>query len=440
VKALARLDHRHVIRYFNAWLEIDEVLVTDDKLESNGDQQARFDTVKKSTKRPKIKEVREGESGNTSSLSSSPEVPPSLLSSYNLRTSMSAIDLKSTYFEDTLDSVAGEYSEECENQNQCLDLIPYNMPQHKFQRSLQTELSARFLKPTLDRTYDESVVEESFDFGHNTYEAKPVSTENHHVLSTQSKQQLVPKCVFSLFVRMQLCTKMTLQQWIEKPDRVIDLDDNLKIFKQIVLGLKHIHDMNIIHRDIKPSNIFLSHDGDFKIGDLGLAKDMTLLSYNPGSVLKNSLHTTNIGTATYAAPEQSAEKQTAYTNKVDIYSLGLILFEMFNQFASYHERAKTLNELRTFQMLPQVFETHWSAALCNLIKSMVSSKPEERLSCDEILGHPIMNRKIKASDAVLQLKEKLEEMAGENKRLLDIIKKQQEEIEVLKKLAQAGNG
>jgi hypothetical protein len=65
VKALARLDHRHVIRYFNAWLEIDEVLVTDDKLESNGDQQARFDTVKKSTKRPKIKEVREGESGNS---------------------------------------------------------------------------------------------------------------------------------------------------------------------------------------------------------------------------------------------------------------------------------------------------------------------------------------------------------------------------------------
>ena len=68
-----------------------------------------------------------------------------------------------------------------------------------------------------------------------------------------------------------------------------------------MLGLKHIHEMNIIHRDIKPSNIFLSHDGDFKIGDLGLAKDMTLTPYHSGSGLKNSLHTTNIGTATYAA-------------------------------------------------------------------------------------------------------------------------------------------
>lgn len=113
---------------------------------------------------------------------------------------------------------------------------------------------------------------------------------------------------------------------------------------------------------------------------------------------------------------------------------------MFNQFASYHERAKTLNELRSFQMLPQVFETQWPAALCNLVKSMVSAKPEERLSCDEILGHPIMNRKIKASDVVLQLKEKLDEMAEENSRLRDIVKKQQEEIEQLKKLAQAGNG
>lgn len=129
---------------------------------------------------------------------------------------MSAIDLKSPYFEDTLDSITEEYTDEslCENpQSQCLDLIPFNLPQHKFQRSLQTELSARFLKkPTLDRTYDEAIVEESFDFGHNSCEAKPTSAENHHVLSTQSKQQLVPKCVFSLYVRMQLCTKMTLQQ------------------------------------------------------------------------------------------------------------------------------------------------------------------------------------------------------------------------------------
>ncbi len=113
---------------------------------------------------------------------------------------------------------------------------------------------------------------------------------------------------------------------------------------------------------------------------------------------------------------------------------------MFQQFASYHERAKTLNELRSFQLLPQVFETQWPAALCNLIKCMVSSKPEERLSCDEILGHPIMNRKVKASDAVLQLKEKLDEMTLENKRLLDIIQKQQEQIEELKRIAQNGKG
>ena len=136
-------------------------------------------------------------------------------------------------------------------------------------------------------------------------------------------------------------------------------------------------------------------------------------------------------------PEQSSVKQTAYTNAVDIYSLGLILFEMFQHFASYHERAKTLNELRNLQLLPQMFERQWPAALSNLIKSMVSLRPEERLSCEEIMAHPIMNRKVK-SDAILQLK--FDELRLENQRLLEIIEKQREQIEKLKVLAQAGDG
>ncbi len=143
-----------------------------------------------------------------SSLSSSPEVPSGLLS---LRSSMS-VDLKLPHFDDTLSSVTGEY-EACHNYNECLDMVPYNAYQHNFQQSLQSELSARFLnRPPLDRTLYDSVVEESFDFGHDTYDNYSAGDENHHVLSTRSKQQSVPKCVFSLYVRMQLCTKMTLQQ------------------------------------------------------------------------------------------------------------------------------------------------------------------------------------------------------------------------------------
>jgi hypothetical protein len=71
VKALARLDHRHVIRYFNAWLEIDEVLVSDEQVDSTREHQqadlGQFDALRKNSKkkRPKIKEVKEGESGGS---------------------------------------------------------------------------------------------------------------------------------------------------------------------------------------------------------------------------------------------------------------------------------------------------------------------------------------------------------------------------------------
>ena len=65
VKALARLDHRHMIRYYNAWLEIDDLFVSDDQWEANSDQQEGLDSLKKSIKRPKIKEVKEGEHDNS---------------------------------------------------------------------------------------------------------------------------------------------------------------------------------------------------------------------------------------------------------------------------------------------------------------------------------------------------------------------------------------
>jgi len=65
VKALARLDHHHMIRYYNAWLEIDDLFVSDDQWEANSDQQEGLDSLKKSIKRPKIKEVKEGEHDNS---------------------------------------------------------------------------------------------------------------------------------------------------------------------------------------------------------------------------------------------------------------------------------------------------------------------------------------------------------------------------------------
>ena len=89
-----------------------------------------------------------------------------------------------------------------------------------------------------------------------------------------------------------------------------------KIFKQIVIGLKSLHDNKIIHRDLKSANIFLDKNGICKIGDMNVSK-----------VIKNSiLNNTQTGTPYYASPEIWNDKP--YNFKTDIWSLGCILYEI----------------------------------------------------------------------------------------------------------------
>jgi hypothetical protein len=86
--------------------------------------------------------------------------------------------------------------------------------------------------------------------------------------------------------------------------------------REIGKGLGYLHDRGIVHRDLKPGNIFYE-DGYVKIGDYGLSKFI--------SVSQHSVQTASVGTVHYMAPEVGSGN---YGRGVDIYALGVMLYEM----------------------------------------------------------------------------------------------------------------
>ncbi|XP_072324294.1 interferon-induced, double-stranded RNA-activated protein kinase-like isoform X2 [Scyliorhinus torazame] len=153
-------------------------------------------------------------------------------------------------------------------------------------------------------------------------------------IDTSSSREMKYLCI-----QMELCKK-TLKEWLKNID-MNEVDRNrLQIVCQISGGLVYIHSQNYIHRDLKPANIFFALDEKIKIGDFGLVTSWK----REGSDRFN--RSPDTGTRLYMAPEQMSEK---YNHKVDIYSLGLILFELMSPiltFGTNHEKQKIWTEAK----------------------------------------------------------------------------------------------
>jgi len=91
------------------------------------------------------------------------------------------------------------------------------------------------------------------------------------------------------------------------------------LFPQILLALQHVHKAGFVHRDIKPSNFMLSTDGTIKLADFGIAKDKNVAAFTETG--------TQMGTPMYMSPEQIKSTRDV-DHRSDIYSLGVVLYEM----------------------------------------------------------------------------------------------------------------
>lgn len=174
---------------------------------------------------------------------------------------------------------------------------------------------------------------------------------------------------------MELCDN-TLEKYINDRD-TINIEDNVNIFRQICEGINYIHQNNFIHRDIKPGNIFFKNN-IVKIGDFGLVKK----NYNQDNkaiINKKSKHSLDIGTKTYASPEQI--NNTFYTHKTDIYSLGIILLELSYCFRTIMEKIDIFKQARN-GIYPQEIPNNTQIFLKNLI----NDDPNLRLELKTILN------------------------------------------------------
>ncbi|XBI41198.1 hypothetical protein VPH35_125686 [Triticum aestivum] len=175
-----------------------------------------------------------------------------------------------------------------------------------------------------------------------------------------------------LFLHLELCASTLTDVLL--PEKFASIPDRRKLFEEIVRGVKTLHREFIVHQDLKPDNIFLGSDYEVRIGDFGDAccGQDELGKYGG---------TPNCGTKSYLAPELDSDEKI--TEKVDIYSVGVMFFELLTRFGSLLERALAFEELRD-KGPPDGWKGDYEGDR-ELYGRMTALKPADRPSLDEIL-------------------------------------------------------
>jgi serine/threonine protein kinase len=150
----------------------------------------------------------------------------------------------------------------------------------------------------------------------------------------------------------------------------LPLRKGIAVALQICSGLKEAHAQGIVHRDLKPENVMIDGQGNVKIMDFGIARSMEALTRMTGSML---------GTPAYMAPEQVAGKPVDY--RTDIYSLGLMLYEMFTgkqAFQADTAVAVALKQMRESPTPPHEIDPNIPVAIERAILKCLEKEPAKR--------------------------------------------------------------
>ena len=192
----------------------------------------------------------------------------------------------------------------------------------------------------------------------------------------------------SFNIIMEYCDGLDLRKFIEehqKTNELIKKNIILHIISGICNGLKEIHKNNLIHRDLKPENLFLNADLTIKIGDFGLTKQLKDA---------NEYAKTQAGTMLYMAPE--IFKGQKYNNKVDMWALGCIIYELCTLSYCFESDSMIgLIKKITDSNHGKIDINLYGEDLQKLIDSLLNKNYEQRPSVDDIIK--IINKNLTMS-------------------------------------------
>ena len=172
---------------------------------------------------------------------------------------------------------------------------------------------------------------------------------NSHVVSVEDYKvmEYLDDIGWDIYIRMEYLTSFLDYC----AGRALTEEDVIHLGIDLCKALEYCQCQNIIHRDIKPENIFVSRFGEFKLGDFGIARE---LDRTMSGLSKK-------GTFSYMAPEMY--RGEAYDARVDIYSLGIVLYKLRNhnrlpfislkkQLITYRDKEEALNRRMAGEKLP----------------------------------------------------------------------------------------
>jgi serine/threonine protein kinase len=181
-----------------------------------------------------------------------------------------------------------------------------------------------------------------------------------------------------LYIVMELIEGQTLHQEIERAGRLAT-KDALRIAYQVGKALAHAYEKRILHRDVKPMNIMITPEGEAKLIDFGLAKNLWEVS--AGNITGEG---ETLGTVGYMAPEQVRTAKLA-DHRADIYGLGATLYHCLSGRAPFLEKTdrRLVEAIEAAQPPPLDRLSGVPLNIVAVVAKMMQKRPEDRFQTPE---------------------------------------------------------